>query len=45
MVPAQLWIISQAGTGSGDVLYKIENANSGTILDLTNSMDALVLYN
>ena len=44
-VPAQLWVITKA---EGDSVYKIENANSRTIMDLTASMsvsshDAIML--
>lgn len=40
-VPAQLWVITQAGDNS---VYKIENANSRTIMDLTGSMSVSSLY-
>ncbi|EPS99469.1 hypothetical protein FOMPIDRAFT_82645 [Fomitopsis schrenkii] len=33
LVPAQLWVISQDGTGNS--AFKIENANSRTIMDLS----------
>lgn len=39
LVPAQLWVISQDGTGNS--AFKIENANSRTIMDLSAGMSTL----
>ena len=40
-VPAQLWVVAQAGGAAG--VYTIENTNSRTFMDLTGSMLSVLL--